>query len=619
MIWTYTSRQQGMNTLTRPRSPVLVFRPAGWRSFALIAAVLIVAALVMSLDGPASRADVRALRLQPIEGITELEQFCDPANIRQLVGPPNEGVEDIQSAIFGLAVQIDIANPRKGGMRRVLIGLYSYLEESQTLLPEYIATVQRRLGLSASQVERRQIQPCPQFYSASPTARTSRAHNGLIHITQGIFMSTAEPIVLATVAIIRTEDAISDARPPPPRTTPRKPDSDAGDPKAATRATPPEAKKNPPVVATPATPPAPVPPTPPSATPRHPEGGCDLDCMLDAEKKARAAKEAGGKSDGKTAAATPPKPPAIAVPPVIERPAPKPPGAESPTAAPTDGTTIPPVAKLKRYGAPKYPRLAEPLSIAPAGSGVPVPGASEAPSPEVNARTVFGVESVECSDEGNWILGYFGFLTEKPDGTGQFSIRQRYAINNYPNESVATLADLKRTVKLLECTGGNDCRAPRRTIPYTEFLRTRAPPSTSDKSTVIVPKDKGVEWRCRPEKGVCLSRETDHWRCEAGKDPASSTCIGYDPARWWCVPRREFCYQTVPFGDWGSPHKEGSLVTVRLRPSKDASGQTIEEDHVYDMSHGILSIAQDVLMRRCATHSGAAREWRASWFNQTAN
>jgi hypothetical protein len=226
---------------------------------------------------------------------------------------------------------------------------------------------------------------------------------------------------------------------------------------------------------------------------------------------------------------------------------------------------------------------------------------------------------VECSDEGNWIVGYFGFLTSKPDGTGQFSIRQRYAINNYPGEGVLTLGELQRATRQLECGSGNDCKAPRRTIPYAEFLRSRTPPPPSDASTVLVPKDKGVEWRCRPEKGICLSRETDHWRCDAGKEAAGSRCLSYDPVRWWCVPRREFCYQTVPFGDWGSPYKEGSLITIQLQPKKDASGQTIDQDHVYDMSHGILSIAQDVLTRRCSRHSGPAKEWKASWFNQSAN
>ena len=143
------------------------------------------------------------MRLQKVEGITELSQLCQPDNIKKLVGSPLDGVENIESAIFGFSVQLDIADSSKAGMSRVFLGLYSYSEESQRLLPEYIALVQRQLNLSPSQVRKRHIQPCVSFYSAAAATKTSHAHSGLLKITRGMFMSTAEPIVLATVAVIK--------------------------------------------------------------------------------------------------------------------------------------------------------------------------------------------------------------------------------------------------------------------------------------------------------------------------------------------------------------------------------------------------------------------------------
>lgn len=578
----------------------------------IVGATLLAAVVGLAAVSQTSRAQISAMQLRQVEGVTELSQLCEPDNIKQLVGPPVGGVEDVESAIFGLAVQLDIADPAKIGMGRVFLGLYSYSEESQRLLPEYIALVQRQLNLPPSQVSKRHIQPCPNFFSA--TSKTSRPHKELLRISRGIFRVSVEPIVLATVTILR--EAPADARPrvssKPP--TEREPPA-AKPPKTGL----PEAKKPPAVAA--------VPPKAAEPPAKRPDAGCDLDCMLEAEKRARASKGPDAKApdtkapgpgpDGKTASAAPWAPevkaPTVPLPPTItERP---PPADKADATIPSDPAASP-VMKLKRYPAPHYAVLAEPLSIAPGG---PAPDAAGLPVPDAGARTAFAVESVECSDEGNWIVGYFGFLTSKPDGSGQFSVRQRYAVNNYPGEGVSTLGELQRATRQLECGKGNDCQAPRRTIPYAEFLRSRTPPPKSEGAPVVVPKDKGVEWRCRPEKGICLSRETDHWRCDGGKETLGARCISYDPARWWCVPRREFCYQTVPFGDWGSPYKEGSLITIQLQPKKDASGQNTDQDHVYDMSHGILSIAQDVLTRRCSRHSGPAKEWKASWFNQSAN
>ncbi len=163
---------------------------------------------VTGLTSPSS-AQISSMRLQNVEGITALSQLCEPDNIRQVVGSKLDGVENVESAIFGIAVQLDIGNPSKDGASRVFLGVYSYSEESQRLLPEYIALVQRQLKLSPSQLDKRQILPCAQFYSASPSAKTSHAHSGLLKITKGLFMQTAEPVVLATVTIFQLDGTVT--------------------------------------------------------------------------------------------------------------------------------------------------------------------------------------------------------------------------------------------------------------------------------------------------------------------------------------------------------------------------------------------------------------------------
>ncbi|HRD77791.1 MAG TPA: hypothetical protein PK264_17940, partial [Hyphomicrobiaceae bacterium] len=361
--------------------------------------------------------------------------------------------------------------------------------------------------------------------------------------------------------------------------------------------------------------------------------GDAITCMLVEKRKASAGtKSAAPAGPTGPAAVAPPKvavpsvPPIPAGPKVADASPPKPvtppgPGAQPadpkavdksapPSAAASDAGATP--AKTKRYIAPAYGVLSSPVAPLKVGG----------------QRQAFVVESVECSDEGNWIVGYLGFLTATGTGdTGDFVIRQRYAINNYPEEGRLGLGEVKKMPGVTCSADQAECSAPRRRISLVEFkrLKTSAPadpkaapvPKVADKTKRADDETPRVqsEWRCDAGAGMCFSRERDTWRCDA----STGRCMSYDAARWWCVPRREFCSQRVPFGDWGSPLKEGDRVKVGLKPrggtggvEKDANGHPIYDLHVYDMAHPLVTIAADVLTRRCAGHKGPARDWKAN-------
>ena len=69
------------------------------------------------------------------------------------------------------------------------------------------------------------------------------------------------------------------------------------------------------------------------------------------------------------------------------------------------------------------------------------------------------------------------------------------------------------------------------------------------------------------------------------------------------------------------PFKAGDVLNVRIAPSLDATGAPIRdtkgnfvyENHVYDLSHGLVRIAEDALIRRCAGYSGPSRTWTSSF------
>src|SRR5262249_31878463 len=213
-------------------------------------------------------------------------------------------------------------------------------------------------------------------------------------------------------------------------------------------------------------------------------------------------------------------------------------------------------------------------------------------------RAVFAVEKVECSDQGNWMTGYFGIVHQIEDRR-KLVIKQRYGVNNYPGEGIIGLAELKSQKKrqVNWATGDTICSAPRETQTYEQFLRsdqkpTQAHAGPSSAVVSIAPieltprselADKSSQWSCRPDRNLCVSRTTDHWQC----DPQGTTCASYEPTRWWCVPRREFCFSRVRFRDWGSRYDEND--EVMLKP----------DGLVYDMVDGFLPIVKDALTRRC--------------------
>lgn len=252
--------------------------------------------------------------------------------------------------------------------------------------------------------------------------------------------------------------------------------------------------------------------------------------------------------------------------------------------------------QAKRYPAPAYTLVEQP--VAALGK---------------EAREAFVVESIECSEEGNLLVGFAGELKAIGAGKGELTIRSRIAINNYPSEGRSKREQLETSVPGFACEAdGRQCSAPRKSIPLIEYRRLIGEGGSSPAGD---PTATEKEWRCIADKGVCFSRQSDHWRCE----PATGYCISHDDARMWCVPRREFCSQGAPFGDWGSPFKAGDRLSVRIAPSvdgtgspiRDANGNAVYENHVYDMSHGLVRIAEDALMRRCAGYAGPSRTWNS--------
>jgi hypothetical protein len=257
------------------------------------------------------------------------------------------------------------------------------------------------------------------------------------------------------------------------------------------------------------------------------------------------------------------------------------------------GTSEPPVEKpLKLYPKPDYHRVSR------------FPGLEE--DMGATGRTVFAVEKVECSDQGNWMTGYFG-IVHQLENRRKLVIKQRYGVNNYPGEGIIGLAELKSKKKNeLSCAAGDStCSAPRETQTYERFLKSDPRSAQSSAVVSIAPielttrgavADKSSPWSCRPDKNLCASRATDHWQC----DPQSQTCASFDPTRWWCVPRREFCFSRVRFRDWGSRYDENDEIA--LKP----------DDLVYDMADGFLPIVKDALTRRCGG-SEPAGNWSETW------
>lgn len=239
---------------------------------------------------------------------------------------------------------------------------------------------------------------------------------------------------------------------------------------------------------------------------------------------------------------------------------------------------------------------------------------------------VFAPEKVECSDEGNWVLGYMALLTPPAPGApkGTLLIRQRYAMNNYVGEGRTTRADILRQFPRAACENGRvQCSAPKqvRSLAADQYHaeRTQLPPRAPASGETTPPSgdkaggDKAgglasgspTGWRCLPDSTrpgfvECRSRELLHWHCSLSSIPETDTCQAVEPARWWCVPRREFCFSRARFGDWGAELKEGDRVEVNLA-----------DDKVYDLAHGLVPIAKHVLTSNCG--NGLQKSWQAGW------
>jgi hypothetical protein len=237
---------------------------------------------------------------------------------------------------------------------------------------------------------------------------------------------------------------------------------------------------------------------------------------------------------------------------------------------------------LKRYPRPNYKGGAEPLRTT-----------------KDTAKRIFAVEEIQCGEDGNWLIGYVGNLVTLPDGDVKILLTQRHALNNYPGERLATLETLREDYALtggLECDSGwRECYAP--TFLKEAYHKYRQALLTMRKLGGGSVSDQ-PRYSCRPDKGVCVSQERDYWRCDL-----DGNCLSYDPTRWWCAWRQEFCFSRVKFGDWASPIKENDVIQLKLDGA--------ETELAYNMSDGFLRIAQDALTRVCG--SGETKVWKAHW------
>jgi hypothetical protein len=292
----------------------------------------------------------------------------------------------------------------------------------------------------------------------------------------------------------------------------------------------------------------------------------------------------------------PPDAPKVDPDPVTAAPAPIPEKSTDVAALPPNAPEIvgrPPEVQrksLKRYPRPDYKEGAQPLPGITALRKITKEGAK---------RDVFAVEEIQCGEDGNWLVGYTGRLELVPSEDAKVLLTQRHALNNYPGAGVATLEKLRSgyaDAGGLQCdAGGRECDGPAfEKESYAGYRQELLADRRSGTGTLADPRRHS----CRPDKRICISQEREHWRCNL-----AGNCLSYDPTRWWCAWRQEFCFSRVKFGGWGSPIKENDLVRLKL----DGSAAEL----VYDMSDGFLRIAQDALTRICGP--GETKLWKANW------
>jgi hypothetical protein len=201
------------------------------------------------------------------------------------------------------------------------------------------------------------------------------------------------------------------------------------------------------------------------------------------------------------------------------------------------------------------------------------------------------------------LVGYLGILQARGPSVN-LTLLQRHALNNYPGEGLRggrTSVTPEELYEGLAAQGfqfhcdpdHRECTSPD-AIPYAVFRRALADQRLRNAANA---SDWARRWSCQPDRGVCI-RERYRWYCDVGKH-----CVSYDPSRWWCAERQEFCFSRVKFGDWNSALQERETIeNLTLEPSKVL---------IYEMAHGLVPIAQEALTRTC--RSNGSNHWMTGW------
>lgn len=559
-----------------------------WRACVLAIAGLVVCAGAGSF-GAAAKQD--ELIIKERNGPKRLGDVCAPAFIKRAIGRA-VSPRPVPSAIHTVVLRLDVKPASKFDAKAVLIGVVSYKSLARRV--DYIETViQRvaeRIGLPLDDITNlpAELKICRSFFSGPAGSRMSYAHESLVKGVQRVDGGWFSPptlkiltFTLVTVSTVKKGDAgakkrrrIAAVRPPARPAAPKAGGAGTAVTGAVPKGTGATAKGA-------------------GATAKGTGSGgaksaCEstgdpIECLRRLSKKGKAVAPGGaGKSaggGGKVASRSlgkPSEPPGSGPVDPGERPAGgtggpgpdhsvKPGGEVPPDASPgwkpkvapggakgagkakagkiTAGKTK--AGKEKRAkgkaGKPAGGAAAGAMGVGKTAMGLPgaissmppgvelaVPGDGRIKPPKTYPRpaypllkqrgtyreksTVFVVENVDCSSEGNWLTGYVGIVSKGSGANGakpKVLLKRRFAVNNYPGEG----------------------------------RKKGAPPSVDSK-------------------------------------------------KWWCVPRKEFCYASVPFGDWGAKWRKGEVVSIK-------------SDDVYSMLHKFVPILQDSFTRRC---KGAPRK-----------
>jgi len=153
--------------------------------------------------------------------------------------------------------------------------------------------------------------------------------------------------------------------------------------------------------------------------------------------------------------------------------------------------------------------------------------------------------------------------TDEGESGDKIAKRKRYPKPNYPllpaKRKLPSIGRGVFVVEKVECGEAGNWMTG-----YHGILKSYA----EDKSPVV---------RLRDRYGV------NNYPGVSGDDPVSTSV---DKKRWWCIPRKEFCYQKVEFGDWGGKYKPGDVMTAR-------------PETTYGYNHKLIAILQDAVTRAC--------------------